>query len=193
VIALKIKVCKRGLSIFFIAIFIIVGVVKIGSSFIFYRNSFNYNVYDDLLKTQSYSQSVWYSIDEILKDENTADEGIINLKWNYDETLQNLQRLNSKIMRVSEKHQVNLGNYAHLISLPLANIKLKYSEQIQNVNLTEEEINVLIETKEIFKTLSEIINENLNNISDLSSWGEKDVLRNDAWLDIMKDIQENIQ
>jgi hypothetical protein len=182
------KVGKRITFLLLIVIPIIILAIKIWSSFIFYKKAFNATIYDNLVRTQLYSQSVWYSADELISGKNVTVENLINLKWNYDETLQSLQRLNSNSIRVAQKKEVNLNKYTHL-SGQLANIKKKYSGQTQKLNLTGEEISILTETKEIFKTLAEIISENLNDVSYLDSWGGKDVLREDDWLNIIEDIQ----
>lgn len=153
----------------------------------FYKQAFNSNVYDDLSMIHSYSQSVWISVDEILKEENITVEELSNIKWNYDETLQNLQRLNSKAFRYSSSSGINLINHTNL-SFQLANMRIKYLEETSPITLTEEEINALIEIKDTFKNLADIIYENLDGV-ERTSWGVPNVLRDDLWLNIIKTIK----
>lgn len=157
------------------------------SSLIFYKQEFNANVYDDLSRIHSYSQSVWISSDEILKKENVTVEELSSIKLNFDEIFQNLQSLNSKAFRYSSSSGINLINHTNLSS-QLANMRIKYLEETRPMTLTEEEIDTLIEIKDTFKNLADIIYENLDGVEQ-TSLGVPNVLRNDLWLNIIKTIK----
>lgn len=79
---------------------------------------------------------------------------------------------------MTRKYNVNLKNYSSL-SPPMSYLKIKDSEEGLIVTLIQEEINMLIEGKEIFKTLAEIIYESINDI-DINVLGTLNVLRDNV-------------
>lgn len=184
---LKRKTNKKRIFILSSIIFIIVIIAKISSSLIFYKQEFNANVYDDLSTIHSYSLSVWISADEILSSEKITVEKINTITWNYEQILQSLQRLNSKAYRYSSFSGVNFANYIDLRS-QLSSIRMKHLEESSSITLTEEEINTLIDIKNTFKNLADIVYKNIDGL-DRTSLGVPDVLTDDLWLNIMKTIQ----
>lgn len=84
---------------------------------------------------------------------------------------------------MTRKYNVNLKNYSSL-SPPMSYLKIKDLEEGLIVTLIQEEINTLIEGKEIFKTLAEIINESINDV-DINVLGTLNILRDNVWLSIL--------
>lgn len=191
-IELKLNTCKRSIFIYLIAILtVFIIFVKMYSSITFYKKAFNNTIYLHLDWVYRYSQSVCYSIDELTSNKSISDENLNELWWNYAEMLRHIQSLNSVAKRFSQKYVVNLDSYPD-IGRPIDDLKTKYSDQSEKINLTNEEINKLIGTKKIFQNISDIVRVNINSIHDTNAWGDIEVVRNGVWLDTMKDIQDNL-
>ena len=85
-------------------------------------------MYDNLASIKMRSQSIYYHIDELL-NENDILINISDLRWNYDEVLQDLQKLNSYTLRTTGNYNVNLKNYSSL-SVPMLYLRLRINSKL---------------------------------------------------------------
>lgn len=183
---------KKYLIISIGVIIAIILLINVYSRFIFYKSAFNSAVHEKLFELKSYSMSFTKISGKVVNDRNAKIEDLIALKSEYDVILRDLSKLEFYYYRETEEDIIRNDKYFDLGG-SLNSMRLRAIEQEnRELKLTEEDINNLIRVKKVIASLGETIDKGFNDVSYSDPWGGKDMLRDKAWLNILREITKNL-
>lgn len=165
---------------------------KAYENYMFYKNAFNWTAYSTICNVRMYSDYILVTVNEIEVTKKMRVDEISKLEKIFYEVSDEIQKLQNYTNNTKKQYQVDLSIFKELTP----NIRSLYGKHYMETgefNLEVEEVQNLKELKETFQVIYNAINEKMKDTDNEDSLRRNDVLKDDLWLKILKNIDMKLR